>query len=792
LVSLAACGGTDIPFAPDGGDPGGPDAAILPLVDAAIDATREDASPPPCPTRACVTSARDESGGCVDTPVADGTACDDGDACTAGDGCQAGACSGTAIAQEGAVHGQVSTFGGEPLFWRLEGAASFVADDRAVFLESNSMSGGQLTLVAVDDGGLTRLDEADSSLAFSFHLNSVVYWSDEPLTYVLPMGPERFVVFASDPNSLRAGMQLFGFAGDALELRGTTPLPSLDFQATMTAVGAAANDQALYACGQIGYERRLRTYLLDEATQTFALTDDQPVRSGGCTELAMSPDGTRLYMAANGGYRVYDVTDPATPVHEQVVIVKDHYLGDIAVGDDHVAVVSAGVAGDLDAALVFDRAGTLLGPVHAPAAGQRPFGLAVDGDRLFVQWTGGGPSLLAVHDLADVAGQPLAVTTLTDGVPGTTISPRARAGRVLLQPWRRAFQGDGLEELTGLGHGSLRTLVSSPDGTLLGLGATSRHVVDVTDPDHPALASGGALTGPAHIGFELLGARVVTPTTDGWDGFVQEQNRETFRLLDATGTAVGAGTVDGQRVNAAFAYGAHGLFQVLFERGDLRVRRYVTDDLIGRPHTPWPIQLDRQVRGVDIPNHPRGWNSGAAISASGEELIVLTLRISEDRPVAHFEYAASWLRIGQDDVTVLADGIGMPNGADVVLMGDQAYVLNTDRVVRLRREGSKIVVAGTLEPDGNMLFRRILAVDGDRLLLARHAWVGEGETRRHRYSLDVVGAGDMSIRTVHEMPDEPLSVTIVGSRYYVGTNSGMVVVTPECSVPSARSAPTPR
>jgi hypothetical protein len=785
IAALAACGGDASPFSPDGGEAEA-DAALGSLPDAGVDATTEDASLPPCPTAVCTRSERDEHGVCVDLPEPDGAACDDGDACTTADGCLAGVCRGTPVVQAGGVHGRVTSFGADPLQQHLEGIATFVSETRAVFLESSSMSSSQLSLVEVKKEGLVRLSEAESFLPFVYETSTFRYWGDDPVTYVLPMGRERFVVFSSDPWALRAGMELFDVSDDVLESRGQTVLPSLDFMQTMTAVGAAANEDALFACGQVGYELRLRAYVLEEMTSTFALVSDVPVLSGGCQELALSPDGTRLYVAANGGYRIYDVTDPAAPRHEQVVLFPDHFLTNIEVTEDHVAVLSAGIAGDLGDAFVFDRGGKLVGSVPPAMPNQRPFGIAVDGDRLYVQWLGGGSSI-AVHDLTDPQRRAVGARRVHAGYPGTTVSPSVQGETVLTQPWRRAFHGDALDELTGVGQGSLRALVPAEEGMLLALGPSSRHVVDVADRDHPFLQRGGVTPGAAEDELELLGDRVITPTVTGWKGFVQQRARERFALLDASGARLGAGTVDGERDNAAFAYGEPGLFQVSLFGDALQVRRYVAEDLIGREGTPWPVQLVQLVPGVAMPGFPRGWIRSAASSPSGNELLVIALR-SSSQTVAEFRAAVSWLAVDDHDVTVLAS-VGLDAADelkyafDLRFAGSDAIAMGNDRISRLRREGAQITLAASRTLD-NRFYRRILAIDGERVLVARFAWVGEGATRRQQHSVDSLRLADLSSEAVYETPDEPLTMTVVGSTYYVGTNSAMVVITPECSAPA--------
>jgi hypothetical protein len=774
---LAACGGGAISEL-DAMPPDDVDAAVP--ADAGPDAppdAQHDAAPivPPCPT--------------------DGVGCDDGDACTRDDQCQAGACTGTPFASVQAVHGAVTTYGAEPIEDWMEGAATFVADDRILFLESTKRTSSRLSLVRVGADGLVRLDEAESRVPYQVRLRTVIYWGKEASTYVVPMGADRFVVVGSLLLGSVAGMEVFGFAGDVLESRGFTPLPSFDDILAMDLQGAVAHDEVLYLCGagslQLG--RKLRAYQLDEVSSMFTLAAEIDVPSGGCNELALSPDGTRLFLAANGGYRVYDVTDPTrfvVPAEGHVVRIPDHFIEDIEVGEDHVVAMTAQVAGELDDAFLFDRAGT---PAGVIAMNGTPFGMALLGDRLFVESFDGQTLSVAFHDLATPGAPEIARRTFHQlDYPDTAVQPAARGDLVALQPWRRVLRAD-LDEVTGPAHGSARTLVARADTELLAFGPQSWQRLDVESEDTPAITAGGMVAEIRGGEHELLvpaaGAVPVlgSPHSIAWHGFEQTLPRERFALYDATTTPptrLGRGTVDGPREGAGFGFGHGLLFQVMPEGNDLLVRRYAAAELAGLDGQSWRIHLTARVGATS----PRGRFKAAQVSRGGDQLLVSTIRAG-GMP-SSFEIVVTWIEVSTNTMTVVAEGVfptsQFPFVIDGLFTGEGAILLGNDRLARVSRDGSTLALEVTRDrgAGSSALYQRILGTAGGRLLVTRHDWKRpENAQPEHVWFVDAIDPADLSTAWSIATPDEVLSIVSVGEHTYLAMNAGVLVVTPACEAP---------
>jgi hypothetical protein len=755
---------------------------------------------------------RNASGACEYSPAHEGVLCDDGDACTHGDVCDAGVCAGTHAPSSADILGVASSFGAEPTDDWLEGLATFVSDDRIVFLESNSMSHAKLTLVSVTEQGLVPLSQTTSDVAYAYTINSVIYWSYEPTTFVLPMTQTRFAVVGS--NLSNRGIEVFDIVGDAMVSRGFTVLPERyapsGQEDGLTLHGAAARGDALFLCGDASQSRRLRAYTYDDANGQFTKVADIATPSGGCRELALSPDGTRLFLAANGGYRVYDVTDPtvfAVPTMPElhVVLVPDHALEDIDVSATHVALLTARPAGEIVDVKVLDRSGTMLGAIPAPRPGAVPFGMALDGSSLFVEWGSDFTTKLrystSVHALESMAWDARATFSTREGCCGsidTSVFPAARAGRVVVQPWRHVLGFDGansaLSPITGSRHGSLRTVLPLSSTEVFAFGAATTHRVDVSDPAAPFLANGETVL-PTETSAFLLARfaedapiRLVSPQPRSFFGVEQKEARERFAILDLTvrpPVVSGSGFVEGERGDSAFGFGAGMLVQVTpVGTSGYTLRRFASENLLGGQDVTWLPDVEAFVPLVVAPTFPRFSSAGVGVSADGASVLVFEVRATTGTP-AQFARAATWFTSTPDGFAKLAEADfdnTLPHATDIAVVGDVAVVLGSDRIAVLRREGAEIVALVTHAETSDSIYQRILRFDGEQIVISRHTWyTDEHGVREHRWMADVLRVSDLMPVAQYRMPDEARTLEVVGEHLVFGTNTAVVVAAPACA-----------
>lgn len=788
---------------PDGAEDGGADAG---------DPDADDDGGPvlPCRPRPCNEVTRDANGTCVHTPADEGLACDDGDACTAGDVCVAGACTGAPRASQATVLGRATSYGAEPTKDWIDGAAAFLADDRVVFLESTSLTSSALSLVRVSPDGLERLDEVDSAVGFNIRSSAFRFWFTEPTTFLLPTGDAHFVVIGSRPD-VNAGIERFTAEGDTLRSLGHTRLPTAydEPEEPLWLRGAVARKDAVFVCGDanVSAQQRLRAYTLDEATSTYTKSADIVVPTGGCTELALSPDGDTLFVGANGGYRVYDVSDPtvfSVPAEGHVVFLPDLFVEDIRADESYVVARTAKPVGELADVHVFRRDGTPLGPIAPPAdATDRavPFGVAVTSGHAYVHWyeppAANGRLFVARHALATPALRPRSSRTFLETCcVASSVYPTARGDVTVLQPWRRVLVHDGVDGFdvrTGAEHGALRTILPARAGAdeVLAMGPFSYHRVDVRDPAAPIITAGGMSsplsTTASVIATDGLGGRtwLIDPRPDFLQP-LEQRATQTFTLLDTHTTPpthVGAGQLEVEQ-RAALAYGGDALFQVeVVDAGArLRVRRHRASGLVGRDGERWPHDAELTIPRPQAPGFARVQLGSVVASSSGRDVLVLSVLVPTASP-GSFGHALTWLSVSDDTITVVAQSVfptdPLPDMLDAVFEGGDAFVLGTSERSRISRQGDAIVKDEVIEmTDG--LYRRIVYTDDVHVMVARGTWDDSGPSRRQVWLVDVIDRATLDVVRTLEVPGDVVSGFARGEYVVLGLNESLLVVAPEC------------
>lgn len=782
-----------------------------PLEDAATDAVIDagetdarDATLPetPCPEIACNTATRDASGVCVYTAAFEREACDDGNACTSTDVCVAGTCTGAPITQPSAVRGSVTTFGGEPAYSFMEGTVAFVADERLVFLESDSMSRGRLSLVAASATGLTRLATATTRVAYRYHSRSVIYWGEEDATFIVPLDAHRFAVVGSGPFT-PSGIEVWSHEGDTLVSLGFTRLalatdrPAAD--AWITSRGAAGRGDVLYVCGDTNFGRRLRAYVLGE-DGTYTKVTDLATPSGGCNELALSPDGTRLYVAAVGGYRIYDVTTPATfavpSTGPHVVLTPQRFVEDIEVGPAHVVVHTAREVGEIADAEVLDLAGTSLGTIPRPRAeGPRatPYGIAIAGDRLVVTWLTSAERRysVATHALSEEGFPLIAEHTVREGSlfdRSTAVAPVARGDFAVARPYMLGFHlGEtSLTPLTGMHHGSMRNVVARGEHEAMAFGLLSAHRVDLTDPDAPLLLESGMRLAPKVADFLLADTGLFEPRTRGWDSVEHRADEEPVTLVDVSSfppTRL-AHTRLSQERRTVIATSGGAVLSLAEADAGYRVRRFERAHVPSDEGSAWPSSLDVTVPAPEVPGYVLGSPMALGVAPDGREMLVLaSIRTVTTPSVLRFQLL--WLRRTETGLQTIAHAdfptAELPYAIQVLVEGDDAVLVGNDLVARVHREGTAITRTALFKRMGaDDIVKRLVHADADVLVLSVHSWEGPDEDRHHGYELVVLDRETLTHRDSYAVPDDVWSLAVQANRWLVGGNTSLTVIEPRC------------
>lgn len=783
----------------------------------------------------CLLAERNEPGGCVTHAPDDGTPCDDGNACTADDNCQGGVCVGSAIKEQPSIRGEVQTFGASPGMARWnEGVAAFVGQDRIVFLESKSYTDSVLKLVKADSQGLTPLSTAASQTGYFYDIN----WVYRPETHIVPLTSTDFAVVDGHPAFWMTprNIEVFEIMNDQLVSHGVTPMPDdgpLVF-------GAAGRQDALWVCGP----GEIETYDFDFGSKQLKLAARLPLgASEGCNALALAPDGRTLFMASKG-VRIIDVSgssrpgdnannqvpeicpagtlprDPAATAPETCTVLSSSIVSDVQVSADYLAALTTDNVGDLGSALVVSmHDSTIIRTMEQdvlPTAG--PLGLALAGNRLFVEWTGtyagdGWNTInVALHPLNTDSTKPLAQIPLRDdccgGEPWTLLSFVAQGDFAVLQPWRRVAHFDEatqtLEFVTGTEHGSLKALVSSSPTEVVAVGPYESHWIDISTPDSPKIISGGMNLSPASADFQLLtpnhGADFSLANTPPGilERLAQKSAKERFSILDTSlppqATELGAFWIGGESDGETLISASRGqVFQLRdVANFGFRVRRYQTGAGMGLDVQELLPDLDTVAYGEATPDYPTRGAGAFGVNSAGTELLIVERNYTSG--FGTYIPVATWLAIGPSDATVLARAQFNPvsssqtqysevNSAQhIVLSGDQALVVDYSFAARLHRIGATIVqeafhpmVAST--GTRNPIIDRILAFDGERAALSVHHWT---QINKMQYGVEILNGSDLSPLATYDTSEEVQSLLVVGTKLVFGMNSAVSVAMPYC------------
>jgi hypothetical protein len=746
-----------------------------------------------------------------DTPANAGTAGQMGSAGAGGTGAGGTGAGGTDTDGPPALISQLTTYGAEPepRQW-LEGSAAFVAEDRVVFLESTRHTSSRAVLVQLGPTSLTRLGEAETRVAYSTHRKEPPQGFEKANTRIVALNETHFAVVGSHLVLQAAGIEVFEITSNELVSRGFTELPL--GEPGIIAFGATARSDALWICGMLASGKAVvRSFRLNAAGWTYTQAGEFPVQQ--CNGLALDPGGQSLFIAGSG-VQSFDVRAP-----EQLVPVAhalaDQQIEDVQVNEEYVAALRVEPHDGFGEALVL-RVEELrdAGPVPLlrlappPGTSGAPIGIALNGNRLLAEWMtiGGDPTFVATAHALDRDGAPALAQwsfrqACCGGERSTFVTPVARGNFSVLQPWRRVLrldEGAGrFTAITGTAHGSMRSVVSVNESTLVTLGPYSSHRIDLTDPKAPRVSSGGMNlpVGTADHQLVITGSeaapQLVTTVAGPFDALVQNSEDTLFTMLDVSVSpprTLGSFFVRG--AYARLGMGAGYLFQVLPDGyASYRVRRFATREGIGREREhlapDWETVLEDEL-GVDL-THRSAW--GVGIAPSGDEVLIVQSRFSTG-PEGKRGYSLLWARVTPAGHTLLAEALldadevlpGLSR-LEVALAGNHALVLGDRGVTLLRREGSmirRVASRGNGDSLVGSTYQRILSFDAQRVSVARHRWLLDGATSaaRSTWNVDVLRAADLSPLVTYETPDDVRSLGVAGSNLVFGMNTGIAIATP--------------
>jgi hypothetical protein len=463
----------------------------------------------------CTVDVCELSESCSHTPQPDDTPCDDGDACTEGDACANGVCTGTPRTSQAALRGRLSAFGATGSARNsYEQLVAPLTSERALVLEPVGWRQTRLMLVAVQDDSLAPLDELSLDMPYIVR-NNWLYWKQIPEIQIVPLGGERVAIFGTD-----YGVAVIDTAADELQLLSHRAAPPEG-----QAFAGVGRDDWLWLCRS----DQLEPYEV-QADGTLSASPALAL-SATCRDLAVSPDGSRLWVATMAqGLLALDVTTPGVPRPIGVSPVPAHNYFAV---EERAGLLAAQQLeqSDLFGDIVVLSVESLTEVARfSPRTGHLPVSIhLLDASSFLVQWleldAGGGKLKLVRYHLGSasepgVSGAVADWSTTThafDGAnsgydgwqpqPSPSVLPAALGPNgfalVATEPGGQLLRvrTDGATLLSGPANGGFSALTALAPDRLLAFGPRSQHLVSLADPDAPTLIDGGLLHLEARAGL---------------------------------------------------------------------------------------------------------------------------------------------------------------------------------------------------------------------------------------------------------------------------------------------------
>ncbi|NMO19987.1 hypothetical protein HPC49_20710 [Pyxidicoccus fallax] len=778
--------------APDAGPPdGGPSEP---------DAGPPDGGPSEPDAGAChdddpCTAERWESGQCVYPAAPDGTGCDDREACTAGDRCVSGVCRGEPSSRPAETFGTLWSHGAAPVEQGgppLKGLAESVSDDRILFGEPLGGTGLSVSLVRVGPQGLERLDQRVLDLYAERFLGSWD-WSDRFTTFFVPLGPDRVVVVGT-----RQRLELLGLEGDRLTSLSRYALhPSSD-----SIVSGVGRGDRFWTCSgyavtawRVGADHALS----EESGHSFQLP------GGTCRSLALSPDGNLLWAATSLGLVPVEVSSPSGPVIRTSRFTSQAFFHVRARGAFVVAheLLRYGELGRIFVYRAADLTGTgtpspveTFAPMEGPGLWERPLGFVLLDGELLVEWFRLKGTLRSYtmerHSLTSGGVSPVVGRLLLrEGEEvGLHLSPLLLTGagrHAVPQPWRRVLtleDSGAMRFQTGLHHGALERVRAAADGTVLAMGPFESHRVDVSNPEQPALTTGGMVLPPETRRLRLApsasgsGAlELVTLPARGSNVHQEDGTAVLSCLRPGAGVLLEpAGQVSLAGGPAALAFAQGQLFQVSpASQGGYRLRRFVP------PSTCTGAVLAPASERTFALDGGAGTRTDWAFAVDGERSEVLLGEVRFEDPAKPARLSLRWSSwTGEDAATGVLSGTTDRFTALALARGRALVIENGRQVHLLERQGMRLVTRKHVDLSqlpAPLDVRSILAFDGDVAYLA---------LATSPFGVVALGGDDLAVLARYTTPSAVRSLAFSGEWLVLGMNDALTVATPACGGSQAR------
>lgn len=753
----------------------------------------------------CTVDVCELSTGCSHTVRADGSVCEDGDACTEDDVCADGVCRGTPRTSQPGLRGRLSAFGATASArYSYEQLVAPLTPERVLVLEPVALRQTRLVLVAVRGDSLTPLDELTLDMPYTV-TKDALYWKRSSETHVVPLGAGRVAVAVTG-----YGIDVLDISADALQL-----VSHQAFTSTGAVSAATGHDNWLWLCRS----GQLEPYEV-QASGTLEASPVLPLNTA-CRDLAVSPDGGRLWVAAMAkGLLALDITSPGAPQLLDLSPLPAH---------DYFAVEERGgllAAQQLERSDLFGDI-VVLGAENlqelarfTPTSARLPVSIyLLDASSFLVQWlelaaSGGRVQLVRYHlgsssepGVSGAEAEWSATAHAFDGAnsgydgwqpqPSPPVLSAALgadgAALVASEPGGQLLRVSrkGATLLSGPAYGGFSALAALTPDRLLAFGPRSQHLVSLVDPDAPMLLDGGLLPIGARAGLHtwstnategrepeamLVCRRRPGPLVTRADGLqlLEDADARLVRLGGSTSelpAPIAEQRLDGPARLLATGRALYALTATDENGFLLRIFDATA------PSVPLPLHWQQQLAGTPtslLGERKRVWTFWrfAADDAAGE------LLLAEPSAKGDVSYLR-WFTRG-DAGWQLAASAEHPQAPDALLLHGRraAMLVDGTELSLLERVGATIVSRATRRELPNSVDDLIALDDRQVALSTRDLTPGVSSPMRLR----LFAATDLSLLANYDLDNPAQALTSYGQWLAIATGTSLRIATPACSL----------
>lgn len=716
-------------------------------------------------------------GACHHSPLAEGSSCDDGSPCTLNDVCQADRCVGSPTTQPGTLEASLFVYGAELQGAELSGGLSaFLSDERVVFADRLDGSGTVLSVVQRHGDHLELEAQAITRAPLLREPYNGWVWQSHWVTHLLAISANRFAL-----AELHGELVVYEVADGAISVLSRYRFPGAHAGSMMDAV--VSSDGQIWACTDGGISRyRIAADGSVEQRPSLSFAEG----SLDCLSLAVASDGQTVYASTPSGIARWTATAEDV-IAAELVLPQVTGLA-LAADSDQLLVHRVGKLDAFGPAELYRISDQQLLASSQQTRDFLPFAVALLQGQAVIAWDESDDSGLGRAQFlgwpisASPPGPQLALRSRSDGLDDwkPNYEPvRARGSSLLLQPWRRWLDYSQtthqFREVTGAGHGSLRTLIAANETNAIAVGPYAQQAIDLSGDGLRFSAGGIDQALATHSPLQL----VLPSRPPPLGGFVARPAPLAQKTADAAVLVVGA-RQNGQtswasgrlgfgpglllpREDALYQVSPEGEFGFAFREFDVPSAGAATPlEFVQRREFHLNLGTVLPTRGELV----------ADVDAQRAQAVILEARLANSKAVKG-PRELLWIDWSSGSLRILARAT-LHDATEswlLALSQDRLLVFDQHVAQAYAAKNGSLTLLSTQPTEGYAL-HSVLALDG-----ARRAYVSASAGAREEL---LVFDYEGKLRSNFTLPAAGISMTEVGDRLLLATKASVHRFTASC------------